>query len=410
MPDNSKRKVAIVHGLLNAGNGGSEARAMWAVEALKHDFAVSLVVPGTVCLDRLNEAYGTSIKAENVRICSLPIPRILTHHNAPSGLRGAFAERALRAVLREHDVLISTYNMCNFGRPGIQCVADFSWDENLRRRFDPAPVGMRGWYHRVGLLRIAYLCLCRAIASRARRVAISSADLIVANSEWTAIQLKEMQGNPPRVVYPPVAGHVADIGEAERKNDFVCVGRIAPEKRIERMISIISAVRKLGHDVRLRIVGPLDSSRYAKTITALARQNSNWMVLEGLKVGREKERLLSACRYGIHGREGEAFGIAVAEMVKAGCITFAPAEGGPAEILRHDALLYSGHDDAVAKIAAVLERKALRSELAAHLRRQGEQFSPERFMSGLRSVVQDFLTLQRPCAASNVTSTGAFGQ
>ena len=101
----SKPTVAIVHGLLDAGNGGSEARAIWAVEALKDDFAVSLVAPGFISLDRLTEAYGTAITREQVRVCSLPIPRILTHKRAPSALRGAFASRALRSVIHEHDIL-----------------------------------------------------------------------------------------------------------------------------------------------------------------------------------------------------------------------------------------------------------------------------------------------------------------
>jgi len=78
-------------------------------------------------------------------------------------------------------------------------------------------------------------------------------------------------------------------------------------------------------------------------------------------------------------------------MVKAGCITFAPAEGGPAEILNHEALLYRDDDDAVEKISAVLSHQALREELSRHLRHQAEKFSPENFMAGLRSVVYGFL-------------------
>jgi glycosyltransferase involved in cell wall biosynthesis len=192
-------------------------------------------------------------------------------------------------------------------------------------------------------------------------------------------------------VYPPVAGNFANNGKERRGRDFVCIGRISPEKRIERMIEIIGAVRSQGYDVRLRIVGLLDSSHYAKTIAALARRNSSWVVLEGRVVGSAKERLLAECTYGIHGREGEAFGIGVAEMAKAGCLTFAPAEGGPAEILSHEGLLYQGHDDAVRKILRALGSESLRKELAAHLERQAARFSPERYMSGLRTAVEDFI-------------------
>ena len=287
MQTRPKRKVAIVHGLLDAGNGGSEARAIWAVEALKDDFAVSLVAPGFISLDRLNEAYGTAITRGQVRMCSLPIPRILTCKRAPSALRGAFASRALRSVIQQHDILISTYNFSNFGRPGIHCVADFSWHAGLRTRFDPSPRGMRGWYHHVGWLRRLYLSVCQAIAAGpAASTGFVNYGVIVANSEWTAARLRELHGIPPLVVYPPVGGHFDYSGRGKSGNDFVCIGRISSEKRIERMVSIIKTVRARGHDVRLRIAGLLDSSHYAKTISALVKANRNWAILEGRVVGQ----------------------------------------------------------------------------------------------------------------------------
>ena len=93
--------------------------------------------------------------------------------------------------------------------------------------------------------------------------------------------------------------------------------------------------------------------------------------------------------------KGKHFGIAVAEMVKAGCITFAPAEGAPAEILNHEALLYYNDDDAAQKIGAVLEREALREKLIRHIRHQADKFSPEAFMFGLRDAVHHFLRPDR---------------
>ena len=364
---------------------------MWAAEALKRDFAVSLVTAGPVDMAQLNQFYGTAISSREISVCSLPMPRPLAGKRAPSALRGAFGSRALKYVAHEHDILISTYNLCDFGVPAIQCVADFSWDEEVRRRFDSPPGGVHGLFHRSRWLRRHYLQLCGTIAAPSGRNLFSGEDLIVANSQWTAAKLSERYGAVARVVYPPVFGTFPDVPDERRNNDFVCIGRIAPEKRIERMIQIVGAVRKRGHDVRIRIIGPLDNSSYSRTIASLAEQHREWVLLEGRKVGAEKTRILADCRYGIHGREGEAFGIGVAEMVKAGCITFVPAEGGPAEIVGHETLSYRDDDDAVEKISAVLNRETLREELARHLRCQAEQFSAERFMDGLRSAVDEFL-------------------
>jgi glycosyltransferase involved in cell wall biosynthesis len=391
MTDAVEMKIGIVHGLLGSGNGGSEARAMWAAQALKHDFAVSLVTAGSVDLLQLNCFYGTTISSTEVNIRNLPIPQLLTRRQAPSALRGAFLDRALKYIVHEFDMLISSYNLCDFGVPGIQCVADFSWDEELRRGFDPPPPGVHGLFHRSSWLRGFYLGLCRRIALPSRRNLFSGEDVIVANSRWTAAKLHERYGVMASVIYPPVAGEFLDVPHECRRDDFVCIGRISPEKRIERMIQIIGAVRSRGHDLRIRIIGPLDDSPYSKTIASLAQRHSEWVVLEGRRVGAQKVAILAECRYGIHGREGEAFGIGVAEMVKAGCITFAPAEGGPSEIIGHDRLLYIDDNDAVEKITAVLKNESLRGELTRHLRRHAENFSAEHFMSGLRSAVHQLL-------------------
>lgn len=390
MTDYMKIKVGIVHGHLGSGNGGSEAKAMWAAEALKRDFGVSLVTAGPVDLAQLNRFYGTAVGPTEVAVRSLPMPRPLAVRTAPSALRGAFVDRALKQIAHEYDLLISVYNLCDFGVPAIQCVADFSWDEELRRRFDPPPAGAQGFFHRVPWLRGSYLRLCRIIAPPSGRNLFAGEDMIVANSRWTAITLYDKYSAMASVIYPPVTGQFLDVPYERRSDDIVCIGRISPEKRIERMIRIVGAIRSRGYGVRLRIVGPLDNSPYSRTIVSLAQLHPEWVLLEGRCVGDEKARIMAECRYGIHGREGEAFGIALAEMVKAGCITFASAEGGQAEIVDHEALLYRSEDDAVNKIVAVLKDGALRKSLRHHLRGQAGKFSAEHFMSELRAAVERF--------------------
>jgi glycosyltransferase involved in cell wall biosynthesis len=363
---------------------------MWAAQALKDDFVVSLVTAGPVDLPRLNHFYGTTIDPSQVRIRSLAIPRVLSGRRAPSALRGAFANRALKYIASEYDILISAYNPCDFGRAAIHCVADFSWDEELRRSFASPPGGVHGLFHRVAPLRSSYLRLCGMIAPPSGRELFSGDDFIVANSNWTAARLRERHLADARIVYPPVAGAFPDVPHEFRKSDFVCIGRISPEKRIERMIEMVRTVRGRGHNVRLRIVGLFDASPYARKIATIAERSREWIVLEGQQLGEDKIKLLANCRYGIHGCEGEAFGIGVAEMIKAGCITFAPAEGGPAEIVNHRALLYDNDADAVEKICAVLDSEALSNELIRHLRHQAEKFSTDVFISSLREVVDGF--------------------
>lgn len=386
-------KVAIVHGRL--GHGGSEAAVMWGMEALKHDFSVSVVTAGEVDLPELNRFYGTNLTSDDFIVRSIKMPATLSHLRAGDAIRGAFFARAVHSIVAEYDVLISAYGPSDFGVPAIQYVQDFHWDETLRRQFDPPPNGTRSWFHKYRWLRRLYLRLCSSVSYSSGRNVFSGDDVMVAVSQWIGARLYDRRGAFASVLYPAVIGTFVDVPHQSRRNDFVCIGRISPQKRIERMIRIIEKVRSRGHDVRLRIIGPLDHSPYSRTIASLARRYPEWALLEGRRAADEKAQIMAECRYGLHGREGEAFGIAVAEMVKAGCVTFAPVEGGQAEIVDHQALLYRDDDDAVEKIIAVLKNDSLRADLSHHLRRQAEKFSAEDFMVGLRETVESFLSASR---------------
>ena len=100
--------------------------------------------------------------------------------------------------------------------------------------------------------------------------------------------------------------------------------------------------------------------------------------------------LLVANRYGIHAMVDEHFGMAVAEMVRAGCVVFAHASGGPQEILGDSRVLFHDEDEAVAKILATLRSDALQADLRRHLASRADAYSEERFRATLRSAVESW--------------------
>jgi glycosyltransferase involved in cell wall biosynthesis len=100
-------------------------------------------------------------------------------------------------------------------------------------------------------------------------------------------------------------------------------------------------------------------------------------------------RLLARQRYGIHAMLDEHFGIAVAEMVRAGCIVFVSQDGGPREIVGDEPRrLFASIPDAIRKVRAVIDDPALQGTLRAHLARRGTLFSAERFVRELRAIVR----------------------
>ncbi len=387
--NNEKKKVGIAHPRL--GRGGSEARAMWVMQALKDDYEVSLITTGEVDLEGLNKYYGTSLRPHEFHIRQAPLPGFLCNISGAAALRGAFYQRYCLKIAHEFDVLVSAYNIVDFGVPAIQCIADFSWSEDIRKDLHPIPLGTRGKFHSNALLRRVYLSVVGSIAKPRQRNPFAGKDLILANSKWTAGIIMAKYGKELGVLYPPVVDWVSDPSIKDRENGFVCIGRIAPEKRIERIIEILGLVKTRGHDIHLHIIGSVDDSSYARFIEDVCSKERDWIKFEGLCVGMGKMALIRQHRFGIHGCQGEAFGIAVAEMVKAGCITFVPEKGGQAEIVDHPSLAYDSVEDAVTKIDSILRDEAKQAELRSHLASRSKMFSSEIFVKQIRVIVEDFL-------------------
>jgi glycosyltransferase involved in cell wall biosynthesis len=373
--------------------GGSESAALWGIQALRRDYAVGLVTGCPFDLDRLNEHCGTRLVGNDLRASvGSQWPRRLIGHT--DALRGSLFARYARSQAYRFEVCISGYNLLDFGKPAIQLIADFAFDDALRRQYDPLPEGGRRWGYWSPLLRRGYLGLAHAVGGRSGYD--GSGDWVVANSHWTAGILKSRLGmSCARVIYPPVVGAGDDTPWKSRERGFVVLGRVSPEKRIDQVIRTLGRVRARGHDVVLRVIGPIGDDAYGHRVRGLIAENADWCIAEGALAGVAKSAMLARHRFAIHGREGEPFGIAVAEEMKAGCIPFVPREGGPAEIVGTDELTYAEEEEAVAKIVGVLENPARQGRLRAHLAERAACFSSERYMSEIRSLVADWFAHRR---------------
>ena len=382
-----KARVAVVHPGL--GLGGSEAPALWTIAALKQEYDVTLISMGDVDLDRLNAYYGTNLAPEDFSVQRAPLPVGLWNTTKFAGLKGRFLQRYVRRIAPEFDVLINAYGLIDFGRPAILMIADFSFVEEWRFSLHPGVASWKKWWYGPSPIRHLYLALCDWISPVSPEVWKRS--VVLANSDWTAGLMREKYGIESRTVYPPVEGDFPPMPFSDREKGFVCLGRISPEKRVDAIIEILSRVRERGHNVHLHILGGFDDSPYSARVKKLAHRNKDWVILEGWAVGQRKKELLAGHRYGIHGRENEPFGIAVGEMVNAGCIVFVPNGGGQVEIVDHLALVFKDEADAVEKIAAVLTSNAEQETLRNHLRQSANRFSTESFQAQMRQVVEDFL-------------------
>ncbi len=372
--------------------GGSEATAMWTLEALGGDYALTFVTAAPLSAsdwESLNRAYGTRVDPAGLRLVRAPAlpgvngPRRLSH------LQTRYFERFCRRLAPRFDLCLSAYNPIHFGRPAIQLVGDFSFSETMRRRLHSG--GREAMRHRGTPLRRLYL-KCGEWLGGPRPPLRERGDLVLANSDWTAGQLQEhFRMGRPGVLHPPVPLPAAPVGTGRDPLGFVCLGRIVPEKEIERMVDILGRVRSLGFPVTFTIAGRFDGSSYARGIAALAERHRDWIRTPGFLHSEEKQRVLASHAFALHACRIEAFGIAVAEMAAMGCVPFVPSSGGAGEIVPFPELQFGSEDEAVSKIAALLRDPARAEALAARMPEQAARFSPARFAERLRRFVLDFL-------------------
>jgi hypothetical protein len=94
-------------------------------------------------------------------------------------------------------------------------------------------------------------------------------------------------------------------------------------------------------------------------------------------------------RYGLHTMENEHFGIAPAELQRAGCIMFVHRSGGPMEIVgRREELMFNDAAEGCERICRVARDSAAQDELRRFAAERAECFSEERFCSELRGYVR----------------------
>lgn len=361
---------------------------MWLLQALRADYDVSLITCGPVDLQRLNGYYGTVLAPEDFRLLRVCLPPGVTEHRF-NMLQGHILQRYCQRVARRFEVMISAYNPLGFGVRGIQCIADFCFMPEWRFGLHAALRDHRRWWYADSPLRRAYVGLANLISRR--DINDLRDDTFVANSRWSQHLLKEKLNIESLLVYPPVSDDFPRLPWDQREDGFVCVGRVLPEKRVDALVEILRKVRERGHSIHLHILGGIGESDFGRKIKDLGSLHRDWVFLEGKVEGARKKEMTSRHRWGIHGCTSEAFGIAVAEMVKAGVIPFVPNAGGQTEIVNSSDLVYAADDEAVDKIDAILRDPSKQQSLRKHLEVAGEKFSNRSFMNGMLDIVSDFI-------------------
>jgi glycosyltransferase involved in cell wall biosynthesis len=378
-------RIAIIH----TGYqwlGGAEAVAVWTIEALRDFYDVTVFTISPMVIDHINRFYGTTFAPKDLQIEEIPLPKILKNNPGRFWhLKRHWAMRYCRSIANRFDLCISTYYEMDFGRRGIQYVH--------------SPGFAAGMFDKLNQFinerqRSTFKKLYRRLSAIVSGFSIERVkqNITLVNSNWTGRIIGGAYGIEPITVYPPIPEDLPSIPWDEKENGFVCIGRLAPAKRVDIIIEVLKTVRNKGWDIHLHIIaGEVRDKKYYEKIREMQKQNSSWIFLEGHLKRKQLVHLIARHKYGIHGMRNEHFGIAVAEMVKAGNIVFVPNDGGQVEIVDSEHLTYETEEEATEKIVRVLSDGNLQTSLRAHLAKRAKIFSITRFMQEMRGIVREAL-------------------
>ncbi len=374
--------------------GGANSVAVWMIEALKREHQVSLLSFEPIDLEAINRFYGTTLHFSQLKLTQVrPLIRSLFNLDRdPSSIqKWCYIMRLCKIHKNKYDLIISAENEMDFGCRGLQYI-HFPYLAEVKTTWRVLhEVARRGKLHVLLKGRYRPWMLLSGFSLKGMK-----SNLTLTNSQWTKAIIKKCYDIEATVVYPPVIGQFSDVSWEDKENGFVCVGRFDPLKKIEQMIETLAEVRKSRPDIHFHIVGTASnrdlhaSSDYYQKIMALVQENSAWVSIHQNLPRAELVDLLAQHRYGIHAHETEHFGMAVAEMVSAGCITFVPNDGGQVEIVDDERLIYADQAQAVEKILHVLQNPTEQAQLHAHMLTQKQKFTCEQFCDDIREAVRNF--------------------
>lgn len=376
-----KKKVLLVQTTLQPPGGGSTV-AVWIIEALKKDYAVSLLTWQPPDFGEINRFYGTLLKSSELTVHPInPVVRTLVDLDPDPGSiqKTCYLMHVCKKLRKQYHVIISADNEIDFGYKGIQYFHYPYMHEKVRPEVDlPWHKKLRPW------MLISGFSYKRMINN-----------LTLVNSNWTGNKAREFYGMEAITVYPPVPGYFLDLPWEMKEDGFVCIGRFHPVKKFEKIIEILAKVKMKTQDLHLHVVGTKAREPYAydyyKQLKSLVQANASWIYLhENLSRGELLE-LLARHRYGIHSHQEEHFGIAVAETLKAGGIPFVPNDGGQVEIVGEDErLVYGTEQEAIEKITRVMNNADKQISILSYLDSRKKLFSTEKFMNQIREIVRRF--------------------
>ena len=368
--------------------GGGEMVAAWTLQVLQEEHDTILYCEKTPDFARIDDRFGTKLSDRPPEVV-LPSKRwawlMMIWPGQGVLMKQSLAVRDLLQIDRRFNprIWVSTFDDMTMPKPGIQYIHLPDVTHNNRLAAPPADWS---WLRRTIWVFLQKISLKMGM----RMAATADAHRSVTNSTWTAKTLRPTGGREVGLIYPPVPPFPPGLPWEQREERVVCVGRWATLKRMDVVVDIVRRARLAGaSNLRLAFAGFWDATESEREAVMKNCAGYDWIEWHERLGRKDMQELVGSSRYGLHAMIDEHFGIAVAEMMTAGCVVFAHDSGGPPEILVDRRQVYADAEDGSRILHEVCSSPALQAELHQAARPRGMRFSPEKFCDAMREEIKE---------------------
>jgi glycosyltransferase involved in cell wall biosynthesis len=371
--------------------------AAWTLQVLQEEHDTILYCVKMPDFARVDDRYGTKLSERPPKVV-LPSKRWAWLRMIWPGkgvlMKQSLAVRDLLRIDRRFhpSIWVTTNNEMPMPKPGLQYIhwPDVTRTSRMGTSRMAAPPVDWSWLRLTVWLMLQNISLKMGM----RLAAMADTHRSVSNSKWTVRTLLPTGGREVGLIYPPVPPFPPGLPWEQRAERVVCLGRWNPLKRMDVVVDIVRRARLAGaSNLHLAFAGFWDATVSEREAVMKQCGGLDWIEWhEGL--GREDlQELVGSSRYGLHAMIDEHFGIAIAEMMTAGCVVFAHDSGGPPEILVDRRQVYADAEDGGRILHEVCSSPALQAELHQAARPRGMRFSPEIFCDAIREEIKDCETI-----------------
>lgn len=212
--------------------------------------------------------------------------------------------------------------------------------------------------------------------------------MLIANSHYTADEIKRFLNKSAFVIYPPVPADVFEGKlEEKRENLVVTVSRFSNNKGLEKIVDIASLAPE---NVKFAVIGRIHSQAiYNNLQESIKKHGLNRKIVLYPDLSKSQLKLmLRRAKVYLHLMEGEHFGISIVEGMASGCSPVVHNSGGQREIVSKENL-YNSNVEAAEKITVCLDDWCLQK--ANENRERAEMFREEKFAERFMIMAEVYL-------------------